>query len=151
MDVAARLPDYVEVFLGNLSVEFGLPFEDAIPRDQLDFSLESLRAVDSFLEVARSRQASASDQQMVNLTLAAGAYVGEVIRKNSSRAYRWLNYDQFFVDRPDLVGLFPKCLGTSAVLSYDPRGMTLPLNKVSRFLDEGPENSVHYYASCEVR
>jgi hypothetical protein len=29
--------------------------------------------------------------------------------------------------------------------------MSMPLNKIARFIDEGPENNVHFFASCDLK
>jgi hypothetical protein len=28
--------------------------------------------------------------------------------------------------------------------------MIMPLNKIARFIEEGPENSVHFFATCDL-
>jgi hypothetical protein len=29
--------------------------------------------------------------------------------------------------------------------------MSMPLNKIARFIADGPENNVHYFASCDLK
>ena len=150
-DFISLLPDYLAVLLGKATIEYGLPLEAAIPREQLDFSIESLRALDVYLGQLAGAPESLPEEQVVNITLVAGAYLGEVIRRNARRSYQWLPYAEYFASRPKLAGLFPLCLGTTAVLATDSGAMTLPVNKISRFIQEGPENGTHYYASLEVK
>lgn len=37
-----------------------------------------------------------------------------------------------------------------AFLVDDHDRMSMPLNKVARFVDEGEENSVHFFAHCDI-
>ena len=148
-DFVPLIPDYLDVFFGRASVEQGLPLEEAIPRDQLDFSLDSLQLLDTYLEQVVPLYETLPNQQVINLALAAGVYLGEVIRRNARRRYTWLNYAQYFDAHPDSKGVFPYCPGTTALLASDAGAMTLPINKILRFLDEGPENTTHSYASIE--
>jgi hypothetical protein len=42
-------------------------------------------------------------------------------------------------------------VGTGAVLVAATGAMTLPLNKIARYLGEGPENNTHVSVAAEVR
>lgn len=149
-DVVSLIPAYLDVFLGHASVEYGLPMEDSIPRSKMDFTVNSLKQLDGYLQVLHDNREAISEQQITNIALAAGAYLGEVIRRNAHRKYQWLNYQAYFQTQPEKQGLFPYCTGTSALLAASNTAMTLPINKVLRFIDEGPENSTDYYGGLEV-
>jgi hypothetical protein len=41
-------------------------------------------------------------------------------------------------------------MGTSAILVTEEETFVLPINQVIKFLQEGPENSLHFFASQEV-
>jgi hypothetical protein len=91
-------------------------------------------------------------QSWIRSVLRGGAYVGEVIRNNAKRRYDWVDYDQYMPRHPDLRRLIPeRTTATCAFLCTDTDVMTMPLNKIVRFIEEGPENNIHYYASVECQ
>jgi hypothetical protein len=50
-----------------------------------------------------------------------------------------------------LKNLIPYTLGTHALLvGTDSGNVTMPMNKVARFLEDGEENNVHFYASTDI-
>jgi hypothetical protein len=152
MDVVSVLPTYIEVLFGRLPVEEGLPLEHLIPRAELDYSVASLHAIDGYLAELHANTAEIPEQQVINVATAVGAYIGEVIRRNAqSRQYEWLNHGEYFSKHPKTAGIFPFGPGTAALLAGDDGSMTLPINKVLRFIYEGPENNIHFYASSAVR
>jgi hypothetical protein len=149
-DIVSLVPDFCEVFLGAREVDGGLAFPKRIDRDGLDFSVRSLKAVDRYLDVLHERADRIEEQQYTNSVLAAGCYLGEVIREHATARYKWMNYADYFPRHPDLARMAPEGLGTGAVL-VSKTGMLMPINKIIRYIEEGPENSTHYFASCEVR
>jgi hypothetical protein len=78
--------------------------------------------------------------------LRAGAYVGEVIRRSSSTSapWHWLDYQQAAALRPTVASL-GMSIGTAAVL-FDGQRFIFPLAKVNKYLENGSEDSVHFYA-----
>src|SRR5580700_8242499 len=68
---------------------FGHQFLD--PK-QLDFSVDSLKHVDDYLEAVR--KAKGIDSNLNVVVLRTGAYVGEVIRRNSpQKHWSWLDFE----------------------------------------------------------
>jgi len=66
--------------------------QDTLNQSKLDFSLESLKEVNAYLEKVRSTKEVESSWNRV--VLRTGAYVGEVIRKNDAKAnWQWLDYE----------------------------------------------------------
>ena len=57
-----------------------------IPRGQLDFSPNSLDALQQYLECIRPHAANLDPQAMQNTLLASGCYLGEVLRLNAGGA-----------------------------------------------------------------
>jgi len=55
------------------------------------------------------------------------------------------------VKNEKLKNAIPLTLTTHALLvTVDSDYMTMPMNKIARWLNEGPENNVYYYASIDV-
>jgi hypothetical protein len=111
---------------------------------RLDFSIDSLKHVDEYLESIRA--AKGIDANWNTVVLRAGAYVGEVIRRNSAHTqWRWLDYDTARSLNPKSFDELGKNIGTAAVL-YNGSGFTFPLGKVAKRLKNGSEDSVFLYA-----
>jgi len=47
--------------------------------------------------------------------------------------------------------MVPEGVGTAAVLVAATGAMTMPLNKIARYIGEGPVNYTHFYVAAEVR
>jgi len=91
------------------------------------------------------------EQEWHNTVLYGGAYIGEVIRNETNNHYRWIDYNDYMPDHPDMQSLIPeRSTPTCAFLVDDHDRMSMPLNKVARFINEGEENSVHYFAHCDI-
>ena len=58
----------------------------------MDFSLDSLKILDEYLESLHSDPPE--NRELLKVILRAGSYVGEVIRKNSSIQYNWLDFKE---------------------------------------------------------
>ncbi len=72
-----------------------------------------------------------------------------MIRRRCAKRYEWVPHALFALRAPKAAQVITLGYGTRALLMSDDGSVTLPVNKVLRFLDEGPENSVHFYASNE--
>jgi hypothetical protein len=151
-DIVSLVPEFCAAFLRESDFEAGgLAYPARIDVNGLDYSLESLHLVDRYLELVRQGRANLPQQTYTNTVLAAGCYLGETIRRNAPRKYTWTNYADYFPHHPKLMAMVSEGLGSSAVLVSDSGAMTMPINKIIRFLEEGPENNTHFYASAEVR
>ena len=158
-DVVKLVPIFCKGFLGEAPFEEGtLLRKDFLPIAQMDYSIESLKLLNKYLEAVHLENGSDERQDYVNTVLAAGCYLGEVIRKHATRKYRWINYDEFIktVDAKTLEFIkqaydFTDSLGTCALLIDDSGGWTMPINKVGRFIEEGPENDVYFYATGQLK
>jgi len=109
---------------------------------KMDFSVPSLALVDDFLDKVRSRQLN--DKDMTILVLRCGAYVGEVLRRNSGLTWHWLDYDEARRVDPKFAAIGEKSLGVAAVL-WSGTQYCFPLNKVGKFLTNGREDSTRYF------
>ncbi|WP_374376104.1 hypothetical protein [Dongia sp.] len=148
-DVVSLLPAFCAAFLGQSAFEEGkVAFHERLNVAVLDYSVESLHAVDDYLDAVRPYKDIIENQDYTNTILATGCYVGEVLRRNAFETWRWANYDEFIEKQPQMKELVPEDLMSAAVLiSADNRKSTYPLNKVIRNLEEGPENEIYYYVA----
>jgi len=103
-DLVCNIPGFCDILLGQsqFSGNAGLPMESAIPRNHLDFSIESLQHLDRYLGDLALRIGQFSGESLSNIELAAGAYLGEVIRSNcrNKSAWLWVNYADFSRSNP---------------------------------------------------
>ena len=147
-----QMEEVAKFFAGQIKGAHDVQMASALDRSRLDFSLDSLRAVDRWLGHLHEAEADVSDPQTAESVVWAGAYVGEVIRRNSERQFGWLPYEAYMATQEEkLRRMIPYTFGTQFILADANGGMTLPINKVWRWLDEGPENDLHFYASCDMK
>ncbi|HSZ56114.1 MAG TPA: hypothetical protein VK797_10660 [Tepidisphaeraceae bacterium] len=125
------------------------PGNELLDASRFDLSVESLGAMDEHLERMRLRDLEGQD--LLKFVLRGGAYVGEVIRRHTPmpRQWHWVDYDQAVALGPNLAGL-GKGLGTIAVLWDGTDRFTFPLAKVGKYLQNGPEDSVQFYAQVII-
>ncbi|GGM45153.1 hypothetical protein ACFFX1_43110 [Dactylosporangium sucinum] len=146
--------EFASVFAGEEADPDGeeIAHPERLAREALDFTLDSLKRVDDYLAHLYEHRPEHLGPPYVLTALWGGAYVGEVIRRSAPRRYHWIDYD-VFVDRyptsAELLG--EPDLGVTAVLSPGGGGFTLPINKIIKFLRNGPEDSVWFYATAECQ
>jgi hypothetical protein len=145
--------EFAACFVGALDGDGEIVHPDRLDRARLDYSVASLKVVDEYLSHLHHHRPEQMGRQWVNAVLWGGAYVGEVIRRHAPREYNWADFDDFIREYPDTTRLLgdEKNLGICALLTAGGGGFTLPINKVLRFIHDGPEDSVYFYAACEVR
>lgn len=125
-DIAADIPAICHILLGHGQFGAGgLPLQERIPVAQLDYSLHSLQALDGWLAAVHAQRAGIERPALSNLILAAGAYLGECVRRNAAQPWHWTNYDDFFSTRPANPNM-PKDAGTCAFL-LGPGKAVLPM------------------------
>lgn len=145
--------EFAACFTGALEGDSEIVHPDRIDRAQLDYSIASLKIVDEYLGYLHQHRPEQMGRQWVNAVLWGGAYVGEVIRRHAAREYNWVDFDDFIREYPETTELLgdEKDLSICALLTAGGGGFTLPISKVLKFIHNGPEDSVHFYAACEVR
>jgi hypothetical protein len=154
MPVSRRKPKLQDEALSDLAQMFitlpddPTPGSEALDSSKLDFSLSSLVVIDKHL--AKIRRRKLEDDDLIKFVLRCGAYVGEVIRRNSkAKTYHWLDFEEAARLSTD-VKHFGRCLPTVAILWDNKSGFTFPLGKVVKFLENGPEDSVHFFAKVMI-
>ncbi len=146
-----QIAEVANFFAGRIVGDTDVLHPEALDRRRLDFSLESLKAVDEWLEHLYAAGVNPNSREAAETVIWAGAYVGEVIRRNAKLQYRWIRYEEYMASQPErLRNVIPYSFGTQFILAAGGDTMTLPINKVGRWLDEGPENNLHYYASGDI-
>jgi len=126
-------------------------FAPFLRRTALDGSLKSLHDVDKYLIELHTRKSEIPTAVWETTVLWGGAYIGEVIPLSARpNTFRWIDYDDYVPLHEHLRPLLgPRSTPTCAFLMTQ-RGMIMPLNKVARFISEGIEHSVHFFASAEL-
>ena len=126
-----------------------VPGSDELPADRFDFSVASLAAMDAHLE--RVRTLTMSDRDRSRFLLRSGAYVGEVIRRHAFRpkTWDWLSYKDAAAFHPFVASLGMSA-ETAAVLWDGNDGVVFPAMKVAKYLANGSEDSVLFYAKVLI-
>ena len=143
-DQTPALSDLSQMFYEDPST-FGRQHLD---RRRLDFSVESLKHVNDYLEAIRKdKDVEKQGVTRLKVVLRAGAYVGEVIRKNDNKVqWRWIDYEGAKQVEPKLFESFGKTIATTAVLYDGNKGFAFPLAKVEKYLNNGAEDDVYFFA-----
>ena len=94
--------------------------------EALDYGVSSLDAVDQWLGKICASSPSESGRLWWELIYGAGAYVGEVIRRQSCLPFRWVRYGQFQQDHPELAAELPRDPSTAGVLFRAQGGRVVP-------------------------
>jgi hypothetical protein len=155
MGFFSRKPKLHDQALSELSQMFSMDLaEDSTPGrelldpSRLDYSVESLELVDDYLEQMRQRQLEV--EAYMKVVLRTGSYVGEVIRRNAQgKEYHWLDY-RGAVSISPMVKDFGESLGTAAVLWDGASGLSFPVGKIVKFLENGREDSVKFFARVTI-
>jgi hypothetical protein len=159
MGLFSRKPELQDQALSELGQMFASPelvTDDPTPGTELldpsrlDFTVESLAFVDDYLDQMRQRQLVEGTEEYCKLVLRCGAYVGEVILRNANgKTYHWLDY-KGALKINKMIADFGEDMGSAAVLWNGADGLTFPLAKIQKFLDNGREDSVHFFAKVMI-
>jgi hypothetical protein len=152
MRIFRRGPKFQDRALSDLSEMFydepdnPTPGVELLDRSRLDYTLESLKHVDEYLDAMRHR--TLDDREYFVTVLRTGAYVGEVIRRTSTtRQFHWVDYDMAVKHSDFAASLGGPSAELAAILWEHPESMSFPLGKVAKFLDNGPEESTYFFAA----
>jgi hypothetical protein len=145
--------EFARCLMGEHETGEPLPHAAILNRTTLDYSLESLRTLDAYLLNLFENRPERMRRDWVNIVLWGGAYVGEVIRRNANRVYDWVDFDDWLNEYPEQMRILGrvKALEVCALLTPGAGAFTLPLNKVYKFIANGPEDSVWFYVACELK
>jgi hypothetical protein len=121
---------------------------ELLAADKLDFSVESLKHVDAYL--GHLHKAPPQGKDFMRVMLRCGAYVGEVLRRHSRDAYHWIGYDEA-AKLSERVKGFERSTVTEGILWKDNETMCFPLGKVVKYIENGEEDSVHFYVEVLLK
>jgi hypothetical protein len=116
---------------------------EIIDPEKLDYSLDSLKHIDDCLEIIRNDPPEGND--FLRLVLRYGAYVGEVIKRNSKKEHHWVEHKEA-AKYSSLVKSFEDSISTSGILWRDNEIMCFPLGKVCKYIENGSEDSVYLFS-----
>lgn len=120
---------------------------ELLNESKLDFSMESLRHIDSYLEVLH--QKPPEGHELMRVALRCGAYVGEVMRRQLPGTWRWISHDEA-AKHSKLIAGFERSIATAGILWKNNEAMSFPLGKVCKFIENGNEDSLHLFAEVLV-
>jgi hypothetical protein len=160
-DVSSYFEEFAEAFVGRVKGNHDIAFELFLNREALDYSLDSLKLVDKYLDEVHAcvkpkphtgiralfqRKIVERTPELDKTILWAGAYVGEVLRRLDP-SWSWLDYDDYAIlNSPPISELLePKHLGVAAALVRTNGDLNLPINKVLRYVHEGSEHNTHLF------
>ena len=152
-DLNAIFNEFARLFVGTIKDEQDVAFPLALNRQRLDGTIGSLHEVDRYLAYLHENRNGIQDEEWGITLLRAGAYLGEVIRHAAPDGeFRWVDYNEYMPSHPDLQKMIPnRTAATCAFLVRRSGAMSMPLNKIARFINEGPENNVPFFASCDLK
>ncbi len=126
-----------------------------LDRSKLDFSIESLQEIDSWLAnihtinkiqagTGRAGEFLMMDGRGDNSVTFAGLYLGQVIRANSELAWKWERFDTFLKANPTFAEHYGRNPGLDSFVLVGPQGVATPINTALKRVIHGKEESVHY-------
>jgi hypothetical protein len=150
-EIDDRFHRFAVAFAGALDDAKPICFPGQLQRDKLDLTLESLRDVEAYLAFLHRNKKRIVDAEWHSTVLYGGAYVGEVIRNETDNYYHWIDYNEYMPLHPELKAMIPERTTATCAFLVDDRGkMSMPLNKIAQYIDEGEENSVHFFAHGDI-
>ncbi|BAB47695.1 hypothetical protein [Mesorhizobium japonicum] len=141
-------------FLENSGFVSGLGLDGS----KLDYSVESLKQIDAALQKLHDELPdgtdgkdlmAAGDKQLQFVTLSLGSYVGEVLRRHLKQDARWEGFGSLSEDEKQLFGN-EKDIGNAYFIRWAD-GVVFPMSKVMKFLANGDEDSVYFYAKVILK
>jgi hypothetical protein len=125
------------------------PFSDSLKPELMDYSIPSLSHVNAFLDVVRGKKLDSKTEAII--ALRAGAYLGEVLRRHAlSDRWHWLDYKTAAQIEPRTFETFGQSIATSAVLYDGHSGWCFPVSKVCKYLANGAEDDVQFFAQATI-
>ncbi|MCU0242783.1 MAG: hypothetical protein MUF51_10220 [Vicinamibacteria bacterium] len=151
-DLNSIFREFALAFIGRLDGADGeIADPERLRRNKLDGSLDSLHVVDEYLAHLHKMSRRIPEDRWHRTVLWGGAYLGEVIRYETAYRFNWVDYNEYMPRHPRLQPILPeRTVASCAFLVLPDDFMIMPLNKIARFIDEGPENSVHFFAQCDI-
>lgn len=122
------------------------PHKEWLNVGKLDYSFESLKEVDDYLEKLKKARKTLSDEEYTKIILRCGAYCGEVMRRHSTRNFSWVSYDDRVKEHSELED-FGKSPETYYILQSGSSSY-FPMAKVKKFLQYGRSESLYAFTKA---
>lgn len=135
--------------LDDTNIEIRTPFKQYLKQNKLDYSLESLKIIDDYLEQVRKRENELKEQEYDKVILRCGAYCGEVMRRQpAGKNYQWITEEEAIKKDSSIKNFAYPMLTTYGL--YDPKrqAFAFPMAKVAKFLQDGRGESLYFYAKA---
>ena len=122
---------------------------------KLDYSLESLKEIDAWLEAvhevnaaeAETGKAGASlklDGRGRNTVTLAGLYLGETVKRNSDLGWAWVPFDAFIAENPAYAEHYGAEAGLDTYILVGQQGAATPINAALKRIIHGRADSIAY-------
>lgn len=138
-----------EMFFDNPdSPTYKIEFLD---KSKLDFSVESLDHVNAFLDSIHQKLKDVPDNKMNTLVLRTGAYLGEVIRKNSNhKKIQWISFEKASSLNSNIQDM-GESIGPIGILQEENTlNFFFPLGKVLKYLHFGASEDLKEFAENTI-
>jgi penicillin V acylase-like amidase (Ntn superfamily) len=136
---------FAGLFIGAVSDDSDIAVPEKLNRKDLDFSIVSLKEVNEYLKHILNNLDKIPNKQLENTVLWGGAYLGEVIKNISKQEFHWVDYNEHVSLNPSHSKAFEEGFTNRTLLSSSSH-VTSPVDKIARYLTDGEEHNVIYYA-----
>jgi hypothetical protein len=151
-DLKSVVEFYRRVLAGQGGPELSMACADKLERSSLDYGLESLHAIDRYLQSVHAAQEGVPTLDYANTIMGTAIYVGEVIRRGSpSTEYRWGRSvaDPMKASTP---GVALNDLSDVVLLSHNIADAIVPADAVFRVIRHGAKApTIHSFAVASIR
>jgi hypothetical protein len=153
-ELTDTMKNFAMQFTGEVKSSLDLPFFEEIAGrgEELNYTIDSLRPIDPYLAKVHESVDQLSEQNISDLVLGIGSYLGETIINEGKKNYRWCPfqiYVQAFPEVRNILGEEPD-INTFALCVRENGKMCMPLNKISRFLFEGPQHNLEFFVTEQL-
>jgi hypothetical protein len=148
VDLNSELEDLNSEMMGLAEMFFDNPDSptyhvEFLEKSKLDYSLKSLDHLVAFLDIVHANINSIPEKKMNPLILKTGAYLGEVIRRNTnSKEFNWLTFERAVKINPQIESM-GESISTVAIL-FDLKSQLFffPLGKVLKYIHLGSSEDI---------
>lgn len=138
-----------QFLINDTGSDLPTPFKEFLDPTKLDFSIESLLVVDSYLSKVFKHKNELNHDQFIKVVARCGTYCGEVVRKNSNGNLYWITFDTAVLINQKIED-FGKSVGGAFILFEEPDRFLFPLAKVVKFLENGEGDSLWGFAKMAL-
>ncbi len=122
---------------------------------KLDYSLESLKEIDAWLEevhkvnaaeagTGKAGKSLTEDGRGRNTVTLAGLYLGETVKRNSTLRWVWVPFDEFIKENPAYAEHYGAEAGLDTYILVGEQGAATPINSALKRVLNGGADSVAY-------